>query len=482
MNVRASTISNVRWAGTSQIFRLLTQFVGIAVLTKILAVADFGLMAMASVVTVFAALFSDMGMGAAIVQKQKLTPRFLNTVFWSNAVFGISIGVIVAAICPIAAIAFSQPKLTGLLLLLALIFPISALGTVHLAKLERGGRFKSIALIEILASSLGLVVALILAWAGAGVYAFAGQALATAVIITTAYWILSGWRPQFAWRLDEIRSVWHFGGNLTGFNVINYFSRNSDNMLIGATLGPADLGIYNLAFRLMSLPTQTLTASINRVLFPVYSERIRTGNGISDYFLKIISLVSLLTAPVMFGLWAIREPFIDVLLGPQWAQSATVLAWLAPAGFLHAMLSPTGSVFMATGRTDLLAKTAFVATVAILLSFAIGINFGITGMAAAYLVSSLFTFALGFYVTLRLINVSAHQFIKVIWLPVVSALTMAALVMFLEDQLIARGLSETLRLLTLVPTAAIFYFGLIALLSWRSIKELLNIVGLSKQT
>lgn len=481
MNVRASTTSNVRWIGISQVFRLLMQFIGIAILARFLAVADFGIMTMASVVTVFAALFSDMGMGAAVVQKEKLTPGLLNTVFWSNVAFGVSIGTIVVATSPIAAIAFSQPKVSGLLLLLAAIFPISALGTLHLALLERRASFRSIALTEILASSLGLVAALALAWSGAGVYALAGQPLATAIVMTGAYWFLSNWRPQALWHFSELRSIWHFGGNLTGFNVINYFSRNSDNMLIGFALGPGDLGIYNLGYRLMSLPTQTLTASINRVLFPVYSERIRSGEGISDYFLKIISLVSLLTAPVMFGMWAIREPFIDVLLGAQWARSAGVLAWLAPAGFLHALLSPTGSVFMATGRTDLLAKIGFLATVMIVSAFAVGINFGIVGMAAAYLASSFFAFALGFYITLKLINVRVAKLIQSVWLPIVSALGMAVVVSFLESYLAARGLSEVLRLLVLVPTGTIVYCGSIALFSKQSIRELMNIVGLSKR-
>lgn len=476
MTGRISTISSVRWIGISQVSRLLIQFAGIAILARILPVSDFGLMTMAAAVTMFASLLIDIGIGAAVVQRKSLDNQLLSTVFWTNVFFGSAIGAAVVALSPLAAIAFSEPRLIVILISLAALFPITALGTLHLSLLEREVRFRSIAITEIIAALVGLATALLLANAGEGVYALVGQSLAPATMMTIGYWILSRWKPAFVWHKNSFKDVWRFGSNLLGFNIINYFARNSDNILIGAMQGPANLGFYNLAYRLMFLPTQTLTTAVNRVLFPVYSKKIRAGDGISDYFLKVVSLICLLTAPISFGLWAVREPFVDVLLGSQWTQSAEVLAWLAPIGLFQALLSTTGSALMALGRTDLMIKLSAVAAAILISTFALTVKSGIVALSAGYLLAFVPVFLLGFYLTLRELNLSPNHVISAMWRPMACALTMAMIVSVADHQF-AHGLNETLRLIALVLLGFVTYLSLIAILSKESLSDLKMILA-----
>lgn len=438
-------------------------------------------MTMASVVTMFAALFNDMGMGAAVVQRKTVTPNLLNTVFWSNVAFGIGIGIVVSSISPLAARVFSEPRLTSVLLFLACLFPITALGTLHLSLLERNARFRSVALAEIAASLLGLATALILASEGAGVYSLVGQSIATALALTAGYWIMLRWQPALMWRRNSFRAVWRFGSNLAAFNILNYFIRNSDNILIGAVRGPNDLGIYNLAYRLMFLPTQTLTTAVNRVLFPVYSERLRTGVGIGDYFLKVVGLLCLLTAPVALGLWAVRQVFVEVLLGPQWLQSAAVLAWLAPAGLLQALLSTTGSVLSALGRTRLLMFLGLKSAFVIVLALSLTVTSGIVAMSEAYFFTFIGLFFVDFYFTLKELKVSSKSLFASMWRPVLCAIIMSAIVSFAGDQLAAIGIPAAALLVGLVVLGFCLYVSLVAIISKNSMGDLKTILATKRQ-
>lgn len=470
-----STIGHVQWIGISQVLRLLLQFSAIIILSRILSASDFGLMTMASVVIMFAELFSGMGITTALIQKDRITNNFKSTIFWSSLTIGVAIGVIVASSSPIVARIFSEPRLVDILIVLALIFPITALGSSHLALLERDLRFQNVAQAEMLAAFLGLFTALGLAWYGAGVFSLVGQALVTSTLMTAQFWFLARWRPAFIWRNQELDGVWRFGSNLVGLNVIEYFARNSDNILIGRFWGPGELGLYNLAYRLTSLPTLTISYAINRVLLPVYSEKVRSGNEVANYFLRIVALVALLVAPMSFGLWAVREPFVAVLLGPQWERSHTVLAWLAPTGLLQALLSTTASIFISAGRTDILLKMAVVNTAILVGAFAIGAQFGIVAVAAAYFFAYFVVFAIVFYVVIDFLNLSIVDFIKSVWAPIICALTMCTIVAFANNKL-GLEFSALSRLFVLVPLGAVIYFGLISFTARRLLVELRGII------
>lgn len=432
-------------------------------------------MTMASVVIMFAELFSGMGITTALIQRDRITNNFKSTIFWSSLTIGVAIGVIVASSSPIVARIFSEPRLVDILIVLALIFPITALGSSHLALLERDLRFQSVAQAEMLAAFLGLFTALVLAWYGAGVFSLVGQALVTSTLMTAQFWFLARWRPAFIWRNQELDGVWRFGSNLVGLNVIEYFARNSDNILIGRFWGPGELGLYNLAYRLTSLPTLTISYAINRVLLPVYSEKVRSGNEVANYFLRIVALVALLVAPMSFGLWAVREPFVAVLLGPQWERSHTVLAWLAPTGLLQALLSTTASIFISAGRTDILLKMAVVNTAILVGAFGIGAQFGIVAVAAAYFFAYFVVFAIVFYVVIDFLNLSIVDFIKSVWAPIICALTMCTIVAFANNKL-GLEFSALSRLFVLVPLGAVIYFGLISFTAPRLLVELRGII------
>jgi O-antigen/teichoic acid export membrane protein len=461
--VRTTSISNVRWVSISQVGRLVIQLIGISILARLLAPSDYGLLAMATVVTTFASLFRDMGTSAALIQTEAPTAQLQDTVFWFNIALGLLLGVLVAATSHFVSIGFREPQLQGILLMLAIAFPVLSSGTVHLTLMERDSRFREIAWVEISSSTLGLGSALIAVCYGLGVYSLVVQTLTTAAASTIQLWIFSRWRPVCRWDRKDLHRISSFSGNLLGFNIINYFANNADSMLIGHFLGAADLGRYNVGYRIMLFPLQNITHVINRALFPIYSRL--NQSEIAKYYLKTLSLLALVISPIVLGLWAVRRPLVEVVLGEKWISIVDVLAWFGPAALLHCLLSSTGVILMATGRTHVLRNLGILSSGLRIASFFIGVQFGIVGVAAAYFFGDLLIFGIVFYVVLKCIDLRISDLVRSIWQPAAIAVFMAVTVMMAEMWLSITQVQAWLQLAILIPAGAGLYFALTAAFS-----------------
>lgn len=401
-----SGIANARWVGLSQMGRIAMQLIGLSVLARLIPPHDYGIMAMATVVTNFALILRDVGTSAAIIQKKTLTEATINAVFWLNMAIGCVIAVLLVAFSWTIAAGFKTPALQPVLCVLALVFPITSSASVHLALLERDSVFKKVARIEISATLIALIVAIVAAYMGAGVYSLVFQAITNALLSSIQLWVSSRWyptRPTSA-QWGELKSLLGFSGNLSAFNLINYFSRNADSMVIGHFLSSSILGAYSLAYRLMLFPLQSLTFISSRALFPILSRHQDDHRAVWARYVRTIAIIAALVAPLMTGLCILRDPFVRVVFGPNWGLTAQLLLWLAPTGFIQSISSSTGTVFMAKGNTNMLMKLGILGAVLQVGSFLIGVQYGVQTMAALYLVANILNACPNLYCAARLLD------------------------------------------------------------------------------
>lgn len=419
-------LNNARWVAMSQAAKIGAQVVGMMVLARLVPPAEYGVMAMASVVTNFAMIFRDMGSSAAIIQRPVLDEKIKTTVFWFNVVVGVAISFVVVAISPLVSEIFHTPKLLNVLLLLALAFPVSSCGAAHQALLERESKFKIVARSEIIATLVGLVVAIAMGWWGMGVYSLVAQTLVMMGLSSLQLWIVSGWRPggftETSWQ--QLKSIFGFSSNLVGFNVINYFSRNADNMIIGHYLPAAILGAYSLAYRVMLFPLQSLTFVVSRSMYPLLAKQQTDSTLMKQTYLKVVAVIAALVAPMMGGMVMLREEFISLFLGNGWELSSVLLLWLAPTGFIQSILSTTGVVFMAKAATRTLMWLGVVGAVLQVGAFLLGIHGGVELMVKFYLVANMLNAVPVLVLCMRQMDGSISEIIKVIALPVFCSLVM----------------------------------------------------------
>ncbi|MET4447035.1 O-antigen/teichoic acid export membrane protein [Bradyrhizobium sp. GM2.2] len=476
MDSPKSAISNVRWVALSQGGRVAISLASMAVFARLLPVSDFGLLAMATVVTNFAAIFRDMGTAAAVIQKPSLTDEAMETIFWSNVVFGVLTGFAVALVSDLVAWMFGQARLGLILKLLSFSFPIVGLAAAHLALLERTNRFRSVALVEVISALIGAAVGIGAAVEGYGILGLIAQTLLTAAISSCSFLMISKWRPAMRWSSSEFSALFHFSGNLVGFNFINYFARNADSVLIGRFLGPDQLGPYNASYRLMLFPLSSLTLIINRALFPIYSRQQGDRWALGRTYLEVLKLISVITAPLMFGLWAVRGPFVHVVLGPEWADAAGIIAWLAPVGYLQSLVSTTGSVMMATGRTDILRNLGLINSAIVVLSFVLGLNGGAVGVAQAYFFANLFVTMISLHSTLSHIHQSLLHLVRSILLPLLFAGVMSCVVVAADWMIFSHNFLMVVRLLCLVCVGLVTYTVLLTLFAHKTMSNSMRLL------
>jgi PST family polysaccharide transporter len=419
-----SAMSNARWLTLAQISRIGLQLVSMLVLARLLPPAEYGVLAMATVAMNFAYLLRDMGTAAAIVQKEDLTEHTSNTVFWLNVGMGLALAVGLAVLSPLLADYFRSDRLAPVLALLALSFPITSASAVHQALIERRSGFRTLARVELVSAICGLAVAIVLAYLGFGVYSLVWQTVTAAATSSLQLWLASNWRPRRIWSMEEFRSLWGFSGNLAGFSFINFFARNADSLVIGRVLGSVLLGVYSQAYKIMMFPLQSMSAVAGRALFPVMSRQQNDRQQMARLYLRALRLIATLTAPLMAGLWLLREPFVLVALGDRWHEVPILLAWLAPVGFLQSLITTTGTVFMSTGRTDLMMRLGLLGTVLQVGSFLIGVRWGIEGVTICYLAANVLNGLPHFYFAARLLGSSLMGLGRALWQPPLFSLIM----------------------------------------------------------
>lgn len=451
----------------SQAARVLSQVVSMTVLARLLAPQAYGLMALAAIVTNLAYLFRDMGTAAAVIQAKAVSPEMASTVHWTNVGLGLLIGIMTAISAPLMATIFHEPGLANVLYLLALVFPVTGLSVLHQALLERESQFATVASAEIVAALAGLAVALLMAWRGAGVFSLVVQIIVATMVSTCIIVIRSTFRPVRHWSLAQFKSIARFSGNLSLFNIVLYFSRNTDSMVIGRILGTAALGVYSMAYRVMLFPLQNMTFVVSRVLYPVMSRQQDAVAEVARLYLKALGFIAFLTAPLMAGLFALREPFVQLMLGEKWHASAVILAWLAPVGLIQSLVSTTGTVLMARGSTGLMLRLGILGAALQVAAFVIGSRWGIEGVAAAYLAANIVNALPALYFSGRMIGLSLGALLGCIAPAFGAAIFMAGIVIALAPTVSAYVPNMLASFLLLVAIGALVY-GLTSLLLLRA--------------
>lgn len=408
------------------------QLVTTVVFARLLEPSDFGLVSMAMVFVGFALVFKDLGTSAAVIQRKEVSDDLLSSVFWANVVFGLLAMVALFTLSPLVTTFYGEQNVAPILQLLSVTFLIAGLGISHQTVLERGLAFDKLARVEVVSGVAGSAVGISMAVLGFGVWSIVWQTLAATAATTLLLWVISPWRPGLMFSWGEVKSVAGYSLNLTGFNSFNYFARNLDYLLIGRFLGAQDLGYYTLAYRLLLYPVHNISGVVGRVMFPAFSRVQDDDERFSRAYLKVAGILAMITFPLMLGLWAVAEPFVLTVFGPQWRPAVLLLMILAPVGMAQSIVTTVGVIYQAKGRTDWLLRWGIAVGVVVTVAFVVGLRWGIIGVAAAYAIASLVLFYPSFALPFRLINLPVRDLFGVLWRPFASGLLMLAVILGLR--------------------------------------------------
>lgn len=455
------TIHGLKWNISTQTLNQVIRLIIWICLARILSPSDFGRLSMITVVLNFVALFSDAGFGAAIIQRENVEDNHLSSAFWLNTAVGIILASTVALAAPLLSAFYREPSLTDMTRMIAVTFLLAPIGLVHKSVLVRNMNFRLIGLIEISSAILSGITGITLALSGWGTWSLVYQGLTSSALCTCGYIIMAKWSPKLNVNRQALSDLVRFSLNLQGFNMVNYFCRNIDKLLIGRILGEAALGIYSRAHTLMLTPQALLGSAIDQVAWPSLSRIQNDIPRVRQAYLKGLGSICLLLIPIMAGMAVTANNFVLVVFGPKWTGVTPILSILCVAGCLQIPISTTGWLFLSQGRSDIQLRWSLF--VAVLLAAFIGFAVP-TGdlriIAAAYtMAGAVIIFYPAFMIANRLVNLRFIEILKAISGPFTCSAVMALFTWSLNRTLTGY-LSPLSILIIQVISGAGIYFGL----------------------
>lgn len=372
----------------SQICRVAIQIVGVAVVSRLCSPSDFGLLAMAATVTGFISLFTDLGLSAATIQRQKIDQQVISTLFFINLAMGMALFAVAALASPVAAMLFHDQRVIPLIIALGAAIPISAAGAQHAALLMRDMRWIAIQGVGIVSQLIGLIVVISLALTLDQPYmALAAQSVVASLLSTAGYWILSGWRPSFVSSIRQARSEIGFGAYLSGFNFVNYMHDQLDDVLLGWRWGSVELGFYSRAYSLLQMPLNLINGAISQAALPSLSRLATRHEDWTRAFMNLLAASACGSMAMCCTLFVASDALVSVLLGSQWAPVATLFRYLIVASIFGSASAVCGSAFISLGKTKVFFYWGLFASPVFAISYIIGLPWAAMGVAVAYSVA-----------------------------------------------------------------------------------------------
>jgi O-antigen/teichoic acid export membrane protein len=224
---------------------------------------------------------------------------------------------------------------------------------------------------------------------GFGVYSLVLAPLVGTCILSAALWASVPWRPRKWASRGALSELWSFSRGLVGFNAVNYWARNLDNVLLGGTVSPAQLGEYNRAYNMMMIPVGQIGAVLMRVLYPALARMQDEPKLLGRAWSRAVAAATgSITLPLTVTMAATAPALVRVLYGPRWMGMVPILELLSLAAVPQILGASTGVPYRAAGRTGLLFKLGLVVTCLTAVAIVAGLPWGGIGVATAILINS----------------------------------------------------------------------------------------------
>lgn len=374
---------------SAQLCKFGLSTVSAIVLARLLSPQDYGLIGMVAIMVGFLGMFQYMGLSTATVKWSELTHDQVTSLFWMNIALSATIALLTIAAAPLAAWFYKEPRLIGITIGYGIASLIMGSSIQHEAILIRQMRFAVTAVIEISALAIALASAIVAAIYNFGYWALVVNQIVLASITTIGCWLACRWRPGLPKLGADVRSMVSYGGNLTGYNIMSYFSRNLDNLLIGKVWGASQLGLYSRAYQLLLMPMAQINAPLMSVAVPALSRLHDSPARYRAAFLKIVEKIAMISMPGVVFMIATSDWLVLFLLGPKWSDTGRIFMLLGIAALIQPVTRSVLWLFTTQGRARELFHWGIISGIISVASIIGGLPWGAFGVAAGYAISDL---------------------------------------------------------------------------------------------
>ena len=445
------------------LFRAISQIFSWAatvIVARILVPQDYGLMGMATILTGYVALFSELGLGTAIIQREEVKEKELSSLFW----FIVFWGFILALVCiilayPTVAI-FNEKRILRVTQSIALLFIIGSFLIVPLNILQRELRFKAIGFIDATSVIVSCLMMIIIAKLGGEVWTLIGGYIIRQFVRVILVFFIISWRPKLHFDFIEIKSYLKFGLNIAGAGSLEYICSRSAIFFGGKALGAHLLGFYSFASQLALIPRDKIVSLINQVAFPIFSKYQKNYAEFNQFYLRVTKLIALITFPLFIGGFFTANLLIPIVLGEKWIPIISLFKMFCIHQLIVCLTIPSGTANNAQNRPHWGLYVNIANAIFLPLSFYIAAKYGLYALAIPW-VTIHPLIRLGFtWITIKKLGISVFEYIKNLMHPFLATISMVSVLYFIKYASLYIYIFSNLKflLILMITSGIISYF------------------------
>jgi O-antigen/teichoic acid export membrane protein len=337
VNVKAKAAKGGMWFAATSFVGQGISWIFTFYVIRLLNPEDFGLMSMASLLTAYLQMFSELGIGAAIIQRPDVNQKSLSSVFWVALGVGVIMGVAAFGLAYPTSWVFSESRLVPVTQLISILFVINALSTVPYHLLSRQFEFKKLGLVDIVSMTLASVISLYLALNGYGVYALIWTNIAMAATKMVLLYVASRWRPSLHFSYQEVKPFMGYGIVMAFSGTAQRLFETLDRLVIGRFFGAEQLGAYGSAMNIANMPLDKIWPIFRQILFPLFSRMRDEKEGAISIYLSTLTHYLLIVSPIYLGGAILSHDLILVVLGEKWIGMAPLFQIFCLVKFFHVL-------------------------------------------------------------------------------------------------------------------------------------------------
>lgn len=453
-------VQSTVWAYGSFVSGKLLVFVSTIILARLLLPSEFGLMGYCLIAMQYLDILNGFGVGHAIIARRDKVEEAANAAIVVGLASGMVLFVLAWFGAPLLAAFFEDDRVTNLFRALAVVIPISAIGAVPSALIQRSLRFKAKFVPDIGRSIAKGVISVVLAWQGFGVWSLIVGQIAGEVVATLVLFALAGWRPTTRFDRRVTREVMGFGSHIISIGIAGAIITNLDYLLVGKVLGAAALGLYTFAYRIPDLIIRNTNFVIGKVAFPLLAQVQSDTDELKLAYGTMLRYVSLFTIPAGIGLALIAPRFIDVFFPDRWEPATVVMQLISLSLAISAVGHLPGIIYKAINRPEILNWLSVIKLIATGGVLWYCVRLGISGVAAGQVALAVFFVVIDMVVVARVLGFSIRDMLRAIAPSLACTQVMAGAVVLLDRGLAPSGIGGLLAIIAIA--AAVFVATLVS--------------------
>lgn len=341
---------------------VLIQLIINVILSRIIPVEEFGVVANVQVFLIFFQILATAGIGPAIIQNDKIKEEDYGVIFNYTILLSIISAIAFGLLGHLIAYLYKNPIYNNLFWCMSVIIFSEGMNVVPTAILNKELRFRTLNLRLLFCNLVGSIFGIIAAFSGLGVYSLIISMAVPAVATLFANFAVVKLKYTKSFDPRPIKEIWGFARNQLGYTVLNYFARNSDNLFIGKFLGPTPLAIYQKSYQLVTMPNTVFLGVISPVLQPVLSKHQDDVKLIRETFLSVVHILALIGFPLTAFMVLNAREIILLLFGSNWVAAITPLTIFGFSIWAQMLTAATGSIFMARNHSHTMLKNGVIGT------------------------------------------------------------------------------------------------------------------------